>query len=292
MKIKTNIKILSAGLLTLVLAVPVYAEKQEHDIVVIKNIECGPGSAPHMPMGKEFEGIMEDLHEILGDMDEMDGDRAFMGVLLDDDGGDNARGVELIGVTPGGSAQKAGLKAKDIILAVNGESMARADGKMPNKRLMSVLKQLEIGDDVEVIVDRDGRSETFDFKLGSYKAGHNDVAKVIKEYQFRGSMQPDGGPGQHRFFRHPGKLGGLSLTTIDAELGEYFGTDKGLLVLSAPAVDGMGLKSGDVIVAIGGRAPKSPEKAWRIIDSYDHGEMDPLDIMRRQQSMTIEIKRP
>ncbi len=292
MKTTTNIKILAAGLLTLALAVPVYAEKQEHDIVVIKNIECGPGSAPHVPMGKEFEGIMEDLHEILGDMDEIDGDRAFMGVLLDDDGGSSERGVELIGVTPGGSAHEAGLKAKDIILAVNGESMARADGKKPNHRLMSVLKQLEIGDAVEVIVDRDGRSKTFNFELGSYKAGHGNVAKVIKEYQFRGSMQPDGGPGEHRFFRHPGKLGGLSLTTINAELGEYFGTAKGLLVLSAPAVEGMGLKSGDVIVAIGGRDPQSPEKAWRIIDSYDHGEVVSMDIMRHQQSMTIEMKRP
>ncbi|MGV6827107.1 MAG: PDZ domain-containing protein [bacterium] len=287
-------KVMIAGLLSALLAMPVYAGDEEQEVRIVKKVECEPQGLTGLgaEIDEEIELVMEELHEVLGNMHHMDEDRAFMGVLLDDDGKGSDRGVQLIGVTPGGAAQEAGLQAGDIILAVNGVSMAQGQGKVPNEHLVGVLKGLKPGDEVAVIIDRDGEAKEFEFDLGSYQQGHREIANVVKEYQFRGPEGPGGMHKSKRYFRHAGKLGGLNLAPVNEGLGSYFGTDKGLLVLSTPTVEGVKLQAGDVIVAIGGRDPKTPEKAWRIIASYDRGEAIPMKIMRQKQMMDLEIVRP
>ena len=48
----------------------------------------------------------------------------------------------------------------------------------------------------------------------------------------------------------------LELVPVTPKLGQYFGTDKGLLVVRAPPAPGAGLEEGDVILTIGGRTPR------------------------------------
>ena len=85
--------------------------------------------------------------------------------------------------------------------------------------------------------------------------------------------------------------GNIELVSISKQLGEYFGTDKGLLVVSTPEDDEHKLQDGDVILTIGGREPDSPSHAMRILGSYQAGEEVTLEIMRKrkQQSVVIEI---
>jgi hypothetical protein len=52
-------------------------------------------------------------------------------------------------------------------------------------------------------------------------------------------------------------------------LGEYFGTDAGLLVVRAPEGDDIDLRDGDVIPEIGGRIPQSVGHAMRILRSVE-----------------------
>ena len=68
-----------------------------------------------------------------------------------------------------------------------------------------------------------------------------------------------GGPG--RGFR------ALELVPVTPKLGQYFGTDKGLLVVRAPAEAGAKLEEGDVLLTIGGRTPENPRHAFRILGS-------------------------
>ena len=57
---------------------------------------------------------------------------------------------------------------------------------------------------------------------------------------------------------------GLNLASVDAKLGRYFGTDRGVLVLSA-GPDLAGLQPGDVIHKIDGSAVDSPREAMEAL---------------------------
>jgi S1-C subfamily serine protease len=80
--------------------------------------------------------------------------------------------------------------------------------------------------------------------------------------------------------------------SLNPDLGEYFGTKEGVLVVKASADSSLPLKSGDVITSIGGRKPASPEHAMRILRSYEKGETVSLEIMRKQKRMTVAWKVP
>ncbi len=81
-------------------------------------------------------------------------DRAVIGVILADGGKD---GVAVEGVTPGGPADKAGLRAGDVITAVRGASLA---GERPQQALREALKDMKEGDKVALSYRRDGRTSS------------------------------------------------------------------------------------------------------------------------------------
>jgi len=92
------------------------------------------------------------------------------------------------------------------------------------------------------------------------------------------------------FFGSP--WGDLEVVSLNPDLGEYFGTKEGVLVVKAPADSSLPLKGGDVILSIGGRRPTSPSHAMRILRSYEPGETVALDIMRKQKRVTVSWKVP
>ena len=79
---------------------------------------------------------------------------------------------------------------------------------------------------------------------------------------------------------------------LNPDLGDYFGTREGVLVVRAPEDSTLSLKGGDVILSIGGRKPSSPEQAMRILRSYDTDETVTLDVMRKQKHVTVNWKVP
>jgi S1-C subfamily serine protease len=85
----------------------------------------------------------------------------------------------------------------------------------------------------------------------------------------------------------------MELVTLNPELGEYFGAERGVLVVRGPAEnDILGLKSGDVILGIGGREVRSPEHAMRILRSFEPEEKLTVQIIRHRQSQTLTGKVP
>ena len=90
--------------------------------------------------------------------------RALVGIVL----GASRDGVKLAAVTPGGPAEKAGLRAGDRIVAINGQPVVTAtpgtDGKavpfdedMRVERARSQIGDLEPGEKVRFTVERDGK---------------------------------------------------------------------------------------------------------------------------------------
>ena len=68
-------------------------------------------------------------------------------------------GVYIQDVMTGGGADKAGLKALDRIVSVDGENIASYSD------LSIVLRDKKVGDSVKVVVERDGEEMSFDVTL-------------------------------------------------------------------------------------------------------------------------------
>jgi hypothetical protein len=97
---------------------------------------------------------------------------------------------------------------------------------------------------------------------------------------------------QFAFARAEGVFGSAELVSLTPKLGQYFGTDKGLLVVRAPSDSRLKLEDGDVIVDIDGRTPANPAHAFRILGSYQPGEQLKLNVLRQKKRMTFEVTVP
>jgi S1-C subfamily serine protease len=218
--------------------------------------------------------------------------RGRIGVLVKTDADARADqvGARIEAVTPGGPAEKAGLKADDIITRFNGVSLAKDDDddSNPGAKLVRLAQALDPGDTVRL-----------DYRRGTENRTATLVAEEV-ENRWDGAMiaprvkvEPDfnfnfdeGFPRAWAFAMGQ-PWGDLELVKLNPDLGEYFGTQEGLLVVRAPEDEGLDLKGGDVILAIDGRKPSSAAHAMRILRSYDGGESVKIDVMRKQRRLTV-----
>ena len=89
-----------------------------------------------------------------------------------------------------------------------------------------------------------------------------------------------------------GHWGDMEMVSLTEDLGRYFGTGEGLLVVRAPKDEGLKLRDGDVIQSIDGREPGSASHAMRILASYAPGETLEIEIMRDRKRQTLSIEMP
>ena len=124
-------------------------------------------------------------------------------------------------------------------------------------------------------------------------SGHFEMPEMGRIKELRELMpEMHMGPGNDFEFAFGSPWGGIELVELNPDLGDYFGTREGVLVVSAPEDSTLALKGGDVIVSIGGRKPTSPMQAMRILRSYDPGESVTLDVLRKQKHVTVTWKVP
>jgi S1-C subfamily serine protease len=97
---------------------------------------------------------------------------------------------------------------------------------------------------------------------------------------------------QVRMLFQDGGFGGTQFVELTPGLGSYFGTDKGLLVVRAPANGRFKLQDGDVLLDIDGRVPASVGHAMQILGSYNAGEKVKLHLMRQKQKLELAIDLP
>src|SRR5437016_11235818 len=197
-------------------------------------------------------------------------------------------GARLEAVTPGGPAAKAGLQVGDISTKFNGTSRAGAqaedeDESGPSAKLVELARKLEPGDTVQVEYRRGGDTKKVALVAedlgGSFRMEMPDVP--MPTFHIAPGM-----PGMQGFeFSFGSPWGDLELVNLNPDLGEYFGTKEGVLVVKAPGDSSLPVRSGDVILSIAGRKPTSPSHAMRILHSYEAGETVSLDIVRKQKRM-------
>jgi len=85
---------------------------------------------------------------------------------------------------------------------------------------------------------------------------------------------------------------GLQLAEIDAGLGEYFKTDRGVLVLKARTDNDLQLKSGDVILQVGETEVNSPAEFMRALRGFESGDELVMNIKRNRKNRTLKATMP
>jgi hypothetical protein len=85
---------------------------------------------------------------------------------------------------------------------------------------------------------------------------------------------------------------GINLAPVDADLGRYFGTDKGALVLSADDDSLPGLRAGDVITTVAGEAVARPEDVMRSLRDQPAGKDVAIKLMRDRKQLALNVKAP
>lgn len=211
--------------------------------------------------------------------------RAIIGVQLDPQS--SKEGARIQEVSPGGPADEAGLHVGDVITAINGTDVK---GDSPARHVLQLMHKVAPESKVNVRVTREGKSRDF------VVTAHRGATFFGMQHPGMPPMAPfpPGVPEAGVTTFGPmvihGQLGDMELATLTPQLGRYFGTEKGVLVVRAPK--DFKLEDGDVILAIDGREPSSGSHATRILSSYQAGEKITIKVMRQQKTVNVETTLP
>ena len=210
-------------------------------------------------------------------------------------------GAYVDAVTPNGPAANAGIRSGDIITRVDGksvltgESSSRDDREsLPGLRLIELAATLEPNDTVPVQYRRGKAPRTVTVVTGDEPTivfrGQPGAGSFDFRYPAGSRMAP--APGEDLFVEGPflygSPLAHLELAPLNPDLGQYFGTTTGILVISVPKDSELGLKGGDVVLAVDGRKPESPSHLLRILRSYQASESFKVDVLRNRKRVSVE----
>ena len=216
-------------------------------------------------------------------------------------------------VREGSAAAKAGIRKGDVIAEFDGE---RVRGVRHLTRLVSETPE---GRSVTAVVERDGTrlDLTVTPDSDAMAFGSRDFELVVPHMRFErlpgiegelrrelerslpgdGTWSFRGRPGEAFQFRmsERGRLG-VSIQPLEGQLAEYFGASTGVLVnrveKDSPAAKA-GLKAGDVVTAVNGKAVGEPSELIDVVREAGDGATLSIDIVRdkKPQSLKAELEK-
>lgn len=184
-------------------------------------------------------------------------------------------------VSNGGAAEAAGLRAGDLVTAIDGVDLTREPN--PGRALADRLQAVQPNARVNLGVLRDGRRMTFDVAARAVPPlpPVDDILRQRIAERPRTSTTPP-----------VSQLGDMEFTTLSTRLGRYFGVSEGVLVLRAGAGAPFGLQDGDVILSVDGRKPTDAQHVGRILGSYEPGEKLKLRVQRDRKAINLDTEAP
>jgi type II secretory pathway component PulC len=213
----------------------------------------------------------------------------MLGVTIGAVGEPEAReeGVQILGVTPGSSAEAAGIQSGDVLLAIGDVTLDWSGEASPVSKLLESLDGVEPGTQLEVRYRREGQVATATLEARPWSWPR---AFALESERMMREMPAGAHQAMRRFMVD--SWGDMELVELTPGLGEYFQVTEGVLVVRAPADDLLGLREGDVIVDIAGRTPADPRHVARILRSYAPGERLVMTVVRKGQRETLEADIP
>jgi serine protease Do len=176
------------------------------------------------------------------------------------------QGVFVENVQPGGPAEKAGIKAEDVVTAVNGKPIKKGQD------LIDEVAETPVGNSVSITLLRDGKPQTINVTVG-------DRAKVFPEELGKNSEPKDNGP------ENTSAKFGISIQALTAGLKQNLGYtgNNGVLVNSVESgsfAEDIGLRKNDVITSINRQPVNSIEDVQKVQKNLKNGDSVAFRIMR------------
>jgi PDZ domain len=247
--------------------------------------------------------------------------RARVGISLDvrqskrfDD-----QGALITDVLQGSPAWDEGLREGDVVTSFRGHLLTEAleagleddfdeRDALPVQRLLALAAEMEPEEIIEIRYTRDGESYVIEVEAEASRAGNwlsvgpegvgifrggddagSREGRVLSfsppdfEFSFGGLLN-ECPSGSNRFWSvgdGRGCVAGVELRELNPTLGEYFGTESGILVIDVDEDNPLGFMPGDVIVSVGDRDVDSLERVRRVLGSYDEDETVTVRIIRK-----------
>lgn len=229
-------------------------------------------------------------------------------------------GAKVVSVTPGGPADRGGIRSGDIIVRLNGrpliESQASGGSMRPAQaapalRLLLLSAQLSPNDTVAVQLRRGKQVRNvrlvpeavpvhvYRQQLDILEATRSRMAvEQGRTFERTPVRELEAATRVHELERTymtqmprvafiMSALEQMQLAPLNEQLGQYFGTSNGVLVISVPEGSGLSLRGGDVVFRVDGRDAANPPHLLRILRSYENGESFELEIMRNRKRQTV-----
>jgi serine protease Do len=212
----------------------------------------------------------------------------------------SARGVVVADVEPDSPAAKAGLKEKDVITQYDGQAV---EGTVQFRRL---VRETPPGRTIALTISRNGSTQNISVEMGDRGAFFQK--KMEGKMRDFGNVYAFKAPNFEFNLPEPEVFGAMDLRTpmlgisaedLSGQLGEYFGTpnNAGILVRevrAGTAAEKAGLKAGDVIVKVDGKAVRSlAELREQLRDKSDAKSVN-LGVFRKgaEISVPVAIEKP
>ena len=255
------------------------------------------GQQPSQPPPPPHGGARVFIQQALG----LDG--SYLGVgLLEINEGRAAElgmgepyGVEISNVAPDSPAERAGIEKGDAVLEYAGQRV------MGIEHFVRLVKETPAGRKVKLNVLREGSELDLQAAIGERK--HRPPFRSwfcdedepgcefrVPGFDWRWRRFGFDLPRPHMAMRN--RFLGAEVESVEGQLAEYFGVEKGLLVRSVePNTPGerAQLKAGDIIVALAGKPVADSGDLREAIRDANRDEAIALEVMRDRSKVTLSI---
>ena len=202
----------------------------------------------------------------------------------------DTNGAVILSIDQDGPACRAGLKANDVIVAVNGNKVENT------QQLAQMMRNMQGGKEAIVTIVRNGQSQDIKVMLGvrnewmaaSHPPTSAPMAPVVPPMAYMA-------PPDIQVYTPTSARNGVTVESLSPQLSEYFGVPRGQGVLvravqkASPAANA-GIKAGDVIVKVNGEIIRDLAD-WRRTMRTLTGKASVL-IMREKREQVVELTFP
>jgi membrane-associated protease RseP (regulator of RpoE activity) len=216
------------------------------------------------------------------------------------------RGVVVTQVLKGSPAERAGLRERDVIVRFDGEPVTSV------RKLTRLITESSPDHTARVTVLRGGSEQEVSaalarrdrlapagaavggFDLEGAKRLGEEWGKNAEEWKLKADEWGkglEGFQGDGAFVLGPSRRIGVTTSTLGKQLADYFGVSRGVLVNSVESggpADKAGLKAGDVVTEVDGRALDDTSDLARSLGAKEEGDVT-LTVVRDKKRRTVRV---